>query len=96
LYFKLDQQSRQQALGANSPDIYTVEIGLNRPVNIMLTPTMRKSKMFEGLKSKVIIENVQELIENEKLEKSLVKSRIGGEAKITWDDYYNYKEVKLA
>ena len=53
---------------------------------------MRKSKTFEGLKSKVIIENVQELIENEKLEKSLVKS---GDAKITWDDYYNYNEVKL-
>ena len=52
--------------------------------------------MFEGLKSKVIIENVQELIENEKLEKSLVKSRISGESKITWDDYYNYNEVKLA
>ena len=51
--------------------------------------------MFEGLKSKVIIENVQELIENEKLEKSLVKRRIGGKAKITWDDYYNYNEVKL-
>jgi len=73
-------------------DFWT-EIGLNRPVNIMLTPTMRKSKMFEGLKSKVIIENVQELIENEKLEKSLVKSRISGEAKITWDDYYNYNEI---
>ena len=51
--------------------------------------------MFKGLKSKVIIENVQELIENEKLEKSLVKRRIGGKAKITWDDYYNYNEVKL-
>ena len=60
----------------------------------MLTPMMRKSKIFEGLKSKVIIENVQDLIENEKLEKSLVKSRINGEAKITWDDYYNYNEVK--
>ena len=57
---------------------------------------MSKSKTFEGLKSKVIIENVQELIENEKLEKSLVKSRIGGKAKITWDDYYSYNEVKLA
>ena len=54
---------------------------------------MKKSKMFKGLKSKVIIENVQELIENEKLEKSLVKS---GDAKITWDDYYNYNEVKIA
>ena len=52
--------------------------------------------MFKGLKSKVIIENVQELIENEKLEKSLVKRRIGGKAKITWDDYYNYNEVKIA
>ena len=70
-------------------DFWT-EIALNRPVNIMLTPMMKKSKIFKGFQSKTLIENVQDLIDNEKLNKPLVKSK----ALMTWDDYYSYGEVK--
>ena len=69
-------------------DFWT-EIGLKRPVNIMLTPMMKKSKIFKGFQTKTLIENVQDLIDNEKHNKPLVKSK----GVMTWDDYYPYNEV---
>ena len=56
----------------------------------MLTPMMKNSKIFKDFQSKVIIDNVQDLIDNEK---SLSKERIFGGTKMTWDDYYSYDEV---
>lgn len=70
-------------------DFWT-EIGLKRPVNIMLTPMMKKSKIFKGFQTKTLIENVQDLIDNEKHNKPLVKSK----GVMTWDDYYPYNEIQ--
>ena len=72
-------------------DFWT-DIGLNRTVYIMLTPDLAKSKNFGlALSPKVVIGNVQELINMEKSQKPMKRS-----SKMTWDDYYSYEEAMHA
>ena len=75
-------------------DFWT-EIGLNRPVHIMITPMMKNSKILKGFRTEMITENVQDLINNEQLNKPSVENRKGQVAKMTWDDYYSYNEVRF-
>ena len=75
-------------------DFWT-EIGLNRPVDIMMTPFMRSSVPVQleshGMKVSIMIEDVETLIEEERKSKP-ESSR--GERQMTWDDYYSFDQVE--
>ena len=73
-------------------DFWT-EVGLNRPVDIMMTPftkssTENKLKM-KGMKVEKMIDNVETLIQAEREAKP--KSTSG---QMTWDDYYTHDQVR--
>ena len=73
-------------------DFWT-EVGLGRKVDIMVTPTLRASMLARirsiGLEPEVMIQDVQEVIDQERAQQP-TRSK---EAGMTWDDYYNYTEV---
>lgn len=74
----------------NHPELdFWTDIGINRPVFIMLTPSMTKSSsLFRDFPNiQVIANDVQSLI-NEENFSAIKKSGI-----MTWDDYYTYDQV---
>lgn len=87
---KTQAQLESLAVLQDDPQLdFWTDIGLNRTVYIMLAPDMAKTMKFDhALSPKVMIANVQDLIEVEKSQKPLQRS-----SKMTWDDYYNYDEV---
>ena len=77
----------------NDPHLdFWTEIGINRPVDIMVTP-FKKSNLEQqlkigGMKTMKMIENVEDLIQEERNAKPERKSR-----QMTWDDYYSVDQV---
>ena len=73
-------------------DFWT-EIGLNRPVDIMITPFMKSiygQLESHGMKVSTMIQDVESLIEEER--KSKPEPR--GVGQMTWDDYYSFDQVE--
>lgn len=79
-------------------DFWT-EIGMNRPVDIMITPHVRLQmvdhfKAELGMDVTTKIPDVQDLIDQETREKPLRAVGVGREQfNMTWHDYYSYDEV---
>ena len=75
-------------------DFWT-EIGLNRPVDIMMTPYMKSSVPAQleslGMKVSTMIQDVESLIEEERKSKPELR---GGVGQMTWDDYYSFDQVE--
>ena len=73
-------------------DFWT-EPGLNRPVDIMMTPFTRSNTeqklKLKGMKVQTLIDNVETLIQAEREE---AKPKIAS-GEMTWDDYYTHDQV---
>ena len=78
-------------------DFWT-EIGLNRPVDIMVVPHFRFDFMeilkMQGIENSLLIPNVQDLIDEERAAGE-EKMKNNDNHQMTWTDYYNISEVNL-
>ncbi len=73
-------------------DFWT-EVGLGRRVDIMIPPIQQRESMYSNLQSlgmdpTLMIQDVQELIDFERMDRPVRTQQM------TWDDYYNYTEVR--
>ena len=77
-------------------DFWT-EIGLNRPVDIMVVPHFRfefvEILKMQGIENSLLIPNVQYLI-NEERAAGEERRKNNDNRQMTWTDYYNISEVK--
>ena len=78
-------------------DFWT-EIGLNRPVDIMVLPHFRfdfvEILKNQGMENSVMIPNVQYLIDQERAAGEEIRRNMKDNRQMTWTDYYNASEVK--
>ena len=78
-------------------DFWT-EIGLNRPVDIMVVPHFRfdfvEILKNQGMENSVMIPNVQYLIDQERAAGEEIRRNMKDNRQMTWTDYYNASEVK--
>ena len=79
-------------------DFWT-EIGLNRPVDIMVVPHFRfdfiEILKMQGIENLLLIPNVQDLIDEERAAGEEKMKNNNDNHQMTWTDYYNISEVNL-
>merc|ERR1712223_106444 len=77
-------------------DFWT-EIGLNRPVDIMVVPHFRfdfvEILKNQGMENSVMIPNVQYLIDQERAAGEEIRRNMKDNRQMTWTDYYNASEI---
>ena len=78
-------------------DFWT-EIGLNRPVDIMVVPHFRfdfvEILKNQGMENSVMIPNVQYFIDQERAAGDEIRKNMNHNRQMTWTDYYNASEVR--